>query len=347
MSLSKEEKDALSDHYRNKDLYNPAEDPNQEVSTFEPKGMNCGGEMGYADGGEVAGDAPILDFGDLSAPSSGYEKASGLDAPMRPQDVPIDNPGADAPLKDALANKIAPPQAPMAMPGRPQAAPQIPPLDLAKERAAFGAPAEPQAAPAAPGKLQSDEYAQLIKYLQPGLGQRLGQGAMAGLGGLADAIETGVARAGNPGFQKNIEETQQNQKQNLIEALRGKYEAGFKNKNLEAENMRAANALAGENARSSEERKTQERGQDISSKTAAAERGIQTANQTREASQAERANDMKIVQEYSPLKPGGYTEAQRDAAAARLKAGGAAPATQTKVVGGVPYHQIGGKWFKG
>ena len=34
---------------------------------------------------------------------------------------------------------------------------------------------------------------------------------------------TGVARAGNPGFQKNIQEQQQNRRQQLIEALNAKY----------------------------------------------------------------------------------------------------------------------------
>ena len=75
---------------------------------------------------------------------------------------------------------------------------------------------------------------------------------MQGLGGLADSIMQGVARAGPSSFQKNIMETQQQQKQNLINALRDKYETGFRGKQLSSEEQRSAITLASEEKRASQ-----------------------------------------------------------------------------------------------
>ena len=248
MALSKEQKDALNEHFQGKDLYDPTQDPNQEVSTFEPKGLCGGGEIGLADGGFVPQidaegiDASGANIGGMPdpyamdpVPAKPLSLSAGDFHPQVIQDAP------DMGLKDALASKITPPEAtPAALP-LPGSMPPVAPA---------------QGAPAAPGKLQSDEYDQLIKYLQPGLGQRLGQGAMSGLGGLADAIMQGVARAGPSSFQKGIDERAQHQKENLSNALREKYETGFKGKQLGLEtqkagdeNTRAANAITAENER--------------------------------------------------------------------------------------------------
>ncbi len=209
MALSKEFKDALSDHYKNSDLYDPSKDPEQEVTTYKPKALCMGGSIepgGYAEGGSVADDftGPILSADTDTVKGDGAPPMPGMELP--PEPPPVNAPPIPAPARIA-------PQPRLPLPGSlpPQAAPS------------------PAAATPAAG---SADYAQLIKALQPGLAQRLGQGAASGLGGLADAIETGVARAGNPGFQKGIDERAQAQRANLIEALRGKYEAGFKGAEL-------------------------------------------------------------------------------------------------------------------
>ena len=246
MQLSKQEKDKLHDFYRGKDLYDPSRAPEQQVSTFQPKppieeeGQMCGGgEVGMADGGDV----PDL-----------QETMPGMMASLADQQRILPEPIPD--LKDGLVNRVQPAQNLPPMPAKaPLAsgpAPAINPADLEYAKANMmqeypktEAPAAPAASPVS--SLQPDEYSQLVQALskKPGMGQA----AMQGLGGLADAIMQGVARAGPSSFQKNIMETQQQQKQNLINALREKYEAGFRGKSLESENSRAANALAGENAR--------------------------------------------------------------------------------------------------
>lgn len=205
MALSKEVKDALSDHYKNSDLYDPSKAKKQEVMSFKPKGLCMGGSAEYAEGGEVADDfsGPVLSADTDTVKGAGVPPAPGMELP--PEAPPVSAP----PIPQAAA------RLPIAPPPKPQA---------------ITSPVPPMGPPS--GAAGTQDYAQLLKVLQPGLAQRLGQGAMSGLGGLADAIETGVARAGNPGFQKNIAETQQAQKQNLIEALRGKYEAGFKGQEL-------------------------------------------------------------------------------------------------------------------
>lgn len=192
MALSKEVKDALSDHYKNTDLYDPSKAPEQEVTTYKPKALCMGGAAEYAEGGEVADD--------FSGPALSSDT-------------------------DTVKGTALPPPPTMELPSAPPviAPPAVPQDAIMPKAAAAAATAATMAAPVPPGKMPPDEYAQLIKAL--GAKPTFGQSAMSGLAGLADAIETGVARAGNPGFQKNLSESQQNQKRNLIDALRAKYES--------------------------------------------------------------------------------------------------------------------------
>lgn len=302
--LSKEQKDALAEHYRGKDAYDPSKEPSQEPPSF------CAGGMasGYADGGDVQVDGEGIDpsgatLGGLPDPYSmdpvAPKPLSLSAADFNPQTIPASEP----PLKDAVNGSQSTRGA------------SLPPVAAPTPQKA------PSASQGASSGLSGDQMAELYQALSAR--PSIGQSAMSGLAGLADAIESGVARAPGPGFQKNLMEQQQNQKQNLIAALEAKYKGqglGLENKRIGIEQQRADNELANAAA----ERGVQTRGQDITAKTAASERGVQTANQTREASQAQREADQKIVQEYSPLKPGGYTKAQYDAASARLKANGSA-----------------------
>ena len=213
MALSKAEKEQLNDFYRNRDLYNPAEDRDQEVPSFVPKmcgggavGMADGGlmdDLGYSNPGSGAYVADVGDSGYITREQQNQLAASNLSQHKMPLDVPKTGPSlpkyeAQGPEMDEEANTA-------------ENAPKI----------------EPQAAPAMPetanasGKLSPDQYDQLIKVLSAR--PSMAQSAMSGIAGLADAIETGVARAGNPGFQKNIQESRQNQRQQQIEALNAKY----------------------------------------------------------------------------------------------------------------------------
>lgn len=242
MALSKEVKDALSDHYRNNDLYDPSKAPEQEVMTFKPKGLCMGGSAGSAMGYDEGGD--VLAGMNLGAPDGSGDDFSG---PSISGDTDTARGGLPSPIEAALVNKISMPPdatppvvaapAPAQMPVRAaQAAPQALPLPGGMPPAPAAAPAPAGSPPV--GNMAPNEYAQLVAALSAR--PSLGQGAMSGLAGLADAIETGVARAGNPGFQKGIDERNQAQRANLIEALRGKYEAGFKGKELGQAGQRIA-----------------------------------------------------------------------------------------------------------
>ncbi len=272
MALSKEEKEALEAHYRGKDIYDPSKEPGQEPPSFSPAAL-CDGGMapGYAEGGEIDLGEP-LPFGasDYAGPvlSATTDTAKGL---------PNDFSG----LKDALVSRIMPPEqiaAPKADLGvqpassAPAGAPLTPPPASLPPRNA------PVASPAVPRGFSAEEFDQLLKTLQPTTGQRVGQGAMSALAGLADAIETGVARAGNPGFQKNIEEKQQNQRQNLLEALRAKYETGFKGRELGLSEKRAGEEerhnLEGEKE-TREARKLTQQAQDLALKQHGAQMGLE------------------------------------------------------------------------
>jgi hypothetical protein len=78
--------------------------------------------------------------------------------------------------------------------------------------------------------MKPDQWDELVTALKSK--PSIGQYAMSALAGLGDAISTGVGRSANPGFQQKMMEQQQNQKQNLINALREKYDAGYKGKEL-------------------------------------------------------------------------------------------------------------------
>ena len=186
------------------------------------KGMVSGIHENYARGGPVrmdeGGDVPQLDPSGMTGGMDPYS----MD-PKPPADKPND---ATIPGMDGMANyntnsvlKDAIPQAQPMTPATSQAPQGGPPdLDLGDMSTVTANP--PQAATNTAG-LQPDQYAQLVKALtaRPSIGQSIA----SGVGGLADGIMQGVARAGNPGFQKNITEQQQNQKQALIAALEAKY----------------------------------------------------------------------------------------------------------------------------
>ncbi len=276
MALTAEEKEALSEHYKGRDLYDPSNAKEQEVSTFTPK-MCMGGESGYADGGEVdQGPIDEMSQGPLTFHPADLSKEPGMEQGPLSQEVsmsqgPQDQPfhAADLSAEPSLVQGAIPATAQAVANGRQtQAAPSGPAgSDVPQMSASVEAPQVQQQQPAG-RKLAPDEYSELVKMLSAR--QSFGQSAMTGLAGLADAIVTGVGRAPSPGFQKNIMETQQNQKQNLINALREKYEAGFKNRSAaqrdtelsqtgshqKAEEAQARSALASENAQRDIENKT-------------------------------------------------------------------------------------------
>ncbi len=214
MALSKEEKEALTAHYKGKDLYDPSKAPEQEVPTFQPKAMNCGGMAeNYADGGSV-GDMDLSGLGDLGDLGAADFAGPVLSADTDTVKGSTTAPRAVAPPLQLSAGDFNPPALPSGPSALPAAPPRaaMPPAPVLPLPGSTATPAASEGAPAGAGKLTPDQFDTLIKSLQPSIGKRIGQGAFSGLAGLADAIETGVARAGNPGFQKNIEETQQNQK---------------------------------------------------------------------------------------------------------------------------------------
>lgn len=287
MPLSQEEKEALADHFKNSDLYDPSKVKEQETSDFSPKcmcggghvmGMCHGGETkGYEGGGDVAASAPPRDF-DLSKKHAILGMARGGNVPgidlgnqggfgnlgsFGPSDFSGPDISADTDtiknqgLKDALVpvfdqevfNKAnatsapAPKEIPLPTPtstfgpGGPLRETGNP---VDKTMSALGL-SESAAAPASSAPVEPlapDQMDELIAALSQK--QSLGQSAMSGLAGLADAISSGVARAGSPGFQKNIMESQQTQKQNLIKALETKYGRNVKQQELE-ETKRAHN----------------------------------------------------------------------------------------------------------
>ena len=233
MKLSDDEKEALSEHFRDMDLYDPSKDPAQDPPTMQSHGKSTGGMVqSYQDGGEVTDGLPWM-------PRGGPAGAVGEEPEVEAQ-PPVEI-TAPSQVMDSL-----------------------------------------NAFTGAPNGAKQDEFSALIAGLQPSMGRRVGQGAMSGIAGLADAIESGVARAPGPGFQRAIAEKQGNQRRDLIDALTKKYEVGHRTAELEqgqqrigiegqraaeearshgatekqaadalaAENERAAKALGGENARS-------------------------------------------------------------------------------------------------
>ncbi len=230
--LSMEEKKALEDHYKNRDLYDPSKEPGQEPPSFAPA-MCSGGEMGYAEGGPVmladGGDVPEIDLGDpmpfQPGDFSGPVMSADTDTAKAPISAPPAGPAFQMPV---LPPNRAPQPALRARPAAPVARGGV----LAPPPASLPPQSEPGANAATPSNMSREEFSQLLQYLQPGAGTRIGQGAMSGLAGLADAIESGVARGPGTGFQKNIEESRQKQKENLLNALKAKYETGYKGQEL-------------------------------------------------------------------------------------------------------------------
>jgi hypothetical protein len=314
MALSKAEKEALAEHYRGADLYDPSKAPEQEVYTFKPKSE----PVKMYDAGEVAGDFDGPGISGDTTTAMGAEPDSG---PMV-----FDAPG----LKDALVNKVNPPAMAPKPPTMAQAeslpakAPSINPADLQAAGAAQSQeyPKEESPAQSPVKSLQPDEYSQLVEALSAR--PSLGQFAMSGLAGLADAISTGVARTGSPGFQRNIMEQQRGQKEQLIAALTAKY-----GHNLELAKMKqaadiAANELTGQNtrAKNAQEGETARSKAEIASRESLAktEREFQKTKEQRETAQKEEDQDQQIIKDYGRFKMGGFTSEQRDAAAARIAA---------------------------
>lgn len=231
MAIPKEMKDALAAHFKGRDLYDPSKDAEQEVSSFVPEGLNKGGMCGYAGGGQV-GDID-LGLAGLLPGASTYDspEVSGGTATAR---VPLGVPpaGAQPPIQagPSILEGVRPlPPAVEPVPQRPAAPPTI-------------AHKAPEAAPAAvpgAGKLSAAEFDDLIRSLTPSTGQKIGQGAMLGLAGLADAISTGVARTNGSNFQKGILDSQQQKRDALANALKAKYEVGIKGKELELAGQKA------------------------------------------------------------------------------------------------------------
>ena len=140
-------------------------------------------------------------------------------------------------IKDALVNVAKPP---VEIPAMAKVAPVVAPTIQEQN--------------AQSNKLDKNQYDELIAKLSqgPSVRQRIGYG----LAGLGDAIVQGVSRAGNPGFQQHAIDRQKMQQEALANALRSKYEAGFKaqelgqgKQRLTDENTRAEAAIAGEYAR--------------------------------------------------------------------------------------------------
>lgn len=187
--LSREDREELAQYYG--DLYDPSEDPKQEPSKFSQKDGMCEGGVKMSDGGYLE------DSGNY--PDSAYITNDQQHA-MAAENLAGKQPEEQSDIKDAPA--------PLPAKTTPQ------PL-------AASVSGELQAPVQNTNKLNPDQYDQLINKLQAGPGWK--GGVMLGLAGLADSIMQGVARGGNPGFQKNIMESQQQQRQNLIAALNAKY----------------------------------------------------------------------------------------------------------------------------
>jgi hypothetical protein len=330
MPLSKEEKDELAEHYKNRDLYDPSKAPEQQVRDFAPQGMNSGGMCGYAEGGSVMEQGPIeaLIQGPLDEMVQGPLDSIGprRDASMvepddlavtRTQAAPVAQmrpfvPSSHDPvmrqgLEDALVQgkinhepagesqglgldlgrllaapaaaegfsgpsfsadtqtargRVVPPSgaAPTLKadlstldgirplpgaspaPAKPVLTPPVAPLAASKAtKAPVSGAAPAQSVPKGAGKLSPSEFDALIQALQPTKGQQIGQAAMLGLAGLADAIETGVARTNGSNFQKSLVESQSQKRNDLINALKAKYEANTAGQRL-AEEARAHRA---------------------------------------------------------------------------------------------------------
>ena len=254
--LSKEEKEALSEYYQDKELYDPAKAPEQQTSDFAERCMcggghvvgMCDGGMSYAHGGKVApmkvagpqkGPIMLSDGGDpASTPGpDGLMQDSGND-PFGVSDSPqyitsdqqrtmaAQNLAKNQAMKDAVAApKVAAPKVATQTPPMPSMDTQMD-TTMQDDQVSM-----PKVSVPSGNKLSPDQYDQLIKALSAK--PSFGQSAMSALAGLADAIGTGVARSANPGFQKNIQDVNKERNEQLINALRAKYESGLGNARLQ------------------------------------------------------------------------------------------------------------------
>ena len=167
---------------------------------------------GYADGGvvderEFEDPVPGPEQGmDFHADQSGYKHITEYDTAA--DGGVVDDPG-DQPIFDPQSGM--PPVAPAPV------APQAPslPAYIANQKAQIDQY----------GPEQQQAVTQGILSAQNGV-----QGRLANAGtGLADALMQGVARAGNPGFQQNLQNRQNSQANMRLEGLKGAREANLQN----------------------------------------------------------------------------------------------------------------------
>ncbi len=255
MKLSQEEKDALEQHFKGKDIYDPSKAPEQETADFAPDvpAMNCGGEMGYAEGGDV--ELPSYLGGPLQFGTSDYSGPS----------LSGDTTTARIPLGEGGEDFVPPPQPSVSLVPPLQAAPQprqavaarLNPIAPTRGGAEFDPAAwrDPAlipgnallgGAPILPGQpkqtqggtggagghgVSPDSYADLVASLKNG--RSIGQRLSSGLAAVADGIMTGVARTNSSDFSKQIDQLDESKRKDLIAALEGKYGAQFKGQELE------------------------------------------------------------------------------------------------------------------
>lgn len=215
-------------------------------------------------------------------------------------------------MRDAIASDSGPKMT------APLAKPTINPADLGYYAKAMQQDQPSVSAPAAPAqassKLAPDEMSQLIAALSQK--PSAGQNAMAGLAGLADAISTGVARSENPGFQKNILAQRNQRNQDLINALKAKYELGYKGQELaEAQRSHKAEESQREKALSEETRQ-----HNLEAGQRGATLQFEQGKESREAAQRQRDIDLKTVEENKYAIPFTDRAKLRDEAEARLNA---------------------------
>lgn len=270
MKLPPEKKQELADYFKDREIYSPAEDPKQDVPVFSqemPEGMACGGEVkGYQQGGEISLGDP-MGFEDpemFDIAQGGSSTVRGLPPAITPQ-APALSPAQGSPFAPKASTAAAP--SPMRA---------LPPVQN-----------QPMGA-----RMSDNDMEMLRQALNPSKGQRFGKAAMAGLGGFADAIMSGVARAGSPGFQKGITDMDQQNKQNLIDALKTKYQG---------EQLQLGTRLEAERTKESE-RHNRAIEQLTGGAQAAAQKEKQVAREEQKKSEQLEAGE-KLAKLSSPLNP--------------------------------------------
>lgn len=246
MGLSKMEKEALEAHFKGTDLYDPSKAPEQATASehFAPQcehgemeGMCKGGCAGYAEGGEVGNGGPVgmeewgQEISDAirgSVAPATQAIGSMVSSAVSPLSAIADlskglvegkttpTLGHPASMYEPRALRDAPSQQTIkTQPIGPSLAPDAP---LGVNRAP--AASAPRMAPSASSEAvpKANRFSELDSLLRP----TAGKAVLGGLAGLADAIMSGVARTNSPGFLKH----QTDRRQQLIDALKAKYEAG-------------------------------------------------------------------------------------------------------------------------